>query len=80
VIPPVPYTALAGLAFLLEHPTTGRHVLFDVGMHKDIDNLALAVKVEFAKADGSLSFMAEHGVPDQLVVSLNVSMVGMLYI
>jgi hypothetical protein len=57
---------ILGLAFMLEH-STGRRVMFDIGLRKDTENLSPAVVKAFGNPDGTFGFMMEDGdIPTQL--------------
>jgi hypothetical protein len=58
-------TDLIGSAFLLEH-SSGRRVMFDIGIRKDTENLAPAILKTFANPDGSFPFKVEKDIPTQL--------------
>jgi hypothetical protein len=68
---------LAGYAFLIQHPRTGRRIMFDLGTRKDIQNLAPKVLDIFKSVDltpdGHIPFFVTKDVPDQLVAG-NVSL------
>jgi hypothetical protein len=60
-------TPAAAYAFLLEHPHSGRRILFDLGLRKDLDNLSPFIQKAFSGPDGKLPFFVDKDVPDQLV-------------
>jgi hypothetical protein len=60
-------TVAAVYAFLLEHPHSGRRVLFDLGFRKDLDNLSPFIQKAFSGPDGKMPFFVDKDVPDQLV-------------
>jgi hypothetical protein len=66
-LPHASMTPLAGYAFLLEHPDSGRRVLFDLGIRKDVENLSPFIRNTFGGLNGALPGSAEKDVPDQLV-------------
>jgi hypothetical protein len=66
-LPHANMTTLAGYAFLLEHPGSGRRVLFDLGVRKDFENLSPLIKKTFGGPDGQSPFVVEKDVPDQLI-------------
>lgn len=59
-------TDILGLAFMLEH-STGRRVMFDIGLRKDTENLSPAVVKAFGNPDGTFGFVMDDGdIPTQL--------------
>jgi hypothetical protein len=66
-LPATTITTLASYAFLIEHPQLKRRVLFDLGIRKDLKNIAPAAYKTFAQPDGSLPFIIDKDVPEQLV-------------
>jgi hypothetical protein len=56
-----------GLTFLVEHPASGRKVLFDSGMRKDVENLAPAVVGAFKDPiTGKIDAIVHKEVAEQL--------------
>jgi hypothetical protein len=58
--------AAPGLAFLLEHPASGRRVVFDLGMRKDFENLAPAFNQALRARTGEVDAVVEDDVATQL--------------
>jgi beta-lactamase superfamily II metal-dependent hydrolase len=52
------------LAFLVENPTKQTRVMFDIGLRKDVQNLAPSVAKLFS--DGVFKFDVEDDIPTQL--------------
>lgn len=51
-----------GYSFLVEHPTSGRRVVFDLGMRKDRENAAPALQEALGKFEATI----EYDVAEQL--------------
>jgi hypothetical protein len=66
-LPTVPTTKMQIWTFLIEHPQSKRRVLFDLGVRKDIKNIAPAAFKAFASSDGTLPFDVNRDIPEQLV-------------
>ncbi|KAK3948711.1 beta-lactamase-like protein [Pseudoneurospora amorphoporcata] len=67
VAPPQPghdWLAVPMFAFLIQHPSTGRSLMFDLGMRKDIQNMPPALLRHFPEIGWTLS--AEKNVADIL--------------
>jgi hypothetical protein len=64
-VPTQPDTDLIGSAYYIEH-SSGRRVLFDVGIRNDTQNLAPAAIKAFSRPDGTFPFVAKKDVPTQL--------------
>jgi glyoxylase-like metal-dependent hydrolase (beta-lactamase superfamily II) len=54
-------------AFLIEHPRSGRRVLFDLGLRKDFENLSPGALKAFGNPDGTLPLTVDKDVPTQLI-------------
>jgi hypothetical protein len=61
-----PTLAAPGLAFLLEHPASGRRVVFDLGMRKDFENLAPVFNKALRALTGEIDAVVEDDVATQL--------------
>jgi hypothetical protein len=66
-LPTTPFTTINIWSFLVEHPQLKRSVLFDLGVRKDFMNLAPAARQAFSMPDGTLPFIVDRDVPEQLV-------------
>ncbi|KAJ6584946.1 hypothetical protein B0H19DRAFT_403471 [Mycena capillaripes] len=53
-------------AFLVEHVPTGRRIMFDLGLRKDIENAAPSI-VELFKSDMGASMPVDRDITEQLV-------------
>jgi hypothetical protein len=68
--PDLPTTAtlmLSSWIFLIEHPKLKRRVLFDLGIRKDLKNLAPAAYQAIARPDGTPPFVIDKDIPELLV-------------